>query len=544
MPGWPFGARGSHVRGRRVSRGVRPQGLPSAVVGALVVALTGLSLGLGFYHLSSRSLWLDEGYTWLTAAQNLEGITAIAGSQGYHLLPYYLLIHVLIGWFGDSAFVMRAPSVIAGAASVPLMYLLASRLAGRRVGLYATVLLVVSQPLVFWQQNARDYAFVVLFAVASTLAAVVGLQRETLGPLVGWALIMAVGCYTHPEMLLLVVPQVLVMLLWSRSGRLRAGVIAITVAGGVLSLPVLFNAVHSSVYQTTPLLPPGAGSATEIATFLASGAGSGIPVTAADHALLGITFALAVIGVAILGADLVDRGCTRSNLGLGLGLAWLVLPPIVSWLVSETGHPDFLDRYLILSLPAASLVIAVVLGRIRPRSLGLFGLTYLLIFRFGVLAPSYSVPLDDFSTATAELLAAARPGDCVTIASNQARTLYDYYSGRLARASGGRLTEPVQVMPFAVNGSPQVVLAFNDLPPGDYLNSQQPQFVAQAATGCRRIWLFQSHVGSPTGSATSQLFYRSLLRLEKNLQLYYRPAGQFNYPGVAVTLFDRARLPG
>ncbi len=508
------------------------------------MALTGLSLGLGFYHLSSRSLWLDEGYTWLTAAQNLKGITAIAASQGYHLLPYYLLIHVLIGWFGDSAFVMRAPSVIAGAAAVPLMYLLAARLAGRRVGLYATVLLAVSQPLVFWQQNARDYAFVVLLAVASTLAAVVGIQDGTLGPLVGWALIMAVGCYTHPEMLLLVIPQELVMFLWSGSRRVRVGVVGLTVVGALLNLPVLLNAVHSSVYQTTPLLPPGVGSATEIATFLASGAGTAVPVTATDHALLGITFALAVIGVAMLGADLVDRGCHRANLGLGLGLAWLVLPPVISWLVSESGHPDFLDRYLILSLPAASLVMALVLGRVQPRSLGLFGLAYLIIFRFGVLAPSYSVPLDDFSTATADLLAAARPGDCVTIASNQARTLYDYYSARLARSSGGRLTQPVQVLPFAVNGSPQVVLAFNDLPLGDYRNAQQPQFVAQAATGCRRIWLFQSHVGSPTGSATSRLFYRSLLTLERNVQLYFRPAGQFNYHGVAVSLFDRDRRPG
>ena len=511
----------------------------------LVVALTGLSLGLGFYHLSSRSLWLDEGYTWLTAAQSTKGIWAIAGSQGYHLLPYYLLIHALIGWFGDSAFVLRAPSVIAGAAAVPLMYMLAARLGGRLVGLYAGVLLVVSQPLVFWQQNARDYAFVVLFSVAATLAAVVGIQNRSLGPLVAWALIMAVGCYTHPEMLLLVVPQELAMLLWSRSARIRIGIVGLTAVGALLNLPVLFNAVHSSVYQTTPLLPPGVNSATEIATFLASGAGAGIPVTATDHALLGVTFALTVVGVAMLGADLVERGCTPENLGLGLGLAWLVLPPVLSWLVSESGHPDFLDRYLILSLPAASLVLALVLGRIEARSLGLFGLVYLTIFRFGVLAPSYSVPLDDFSTATAHLLAAARPGDCVTVSSNEARALYDYYSARLARSSGGRLVQPVQVLPFALNGPPAVVLDFNDLPPGAIENSHQPWFVAQAATGCRRIWLFQSHIGSPTGSATSRQFYRSLLTLEANLQQYYRPAGQYNYHGVAVSLFDRFRqTPG
>lgn len=508
-----------------------------------VIALTGLSLGLGFYHLSARSLWLDEGYTWLTASQSTKGITAIAGSQGYHLLPYYLLVHQVMHWFGDSAFVMRAPSVIAGAVSVPLMYLLASRLGGRVVGLYATLLFVVSEPLVFWQQNARDYAFVVLFSVASSLAAVVGIQKESVWSLVAWAVILAVGCYTHPEMLLLVVPQELILLVWSHSARVRGTVIVLTVLGALASLPALLDAVHSSVYQTTPLLPPGVNSATEIATFLASAAGTGAPVTAVDHALLGVTFVLVVVGVGMLGSDLVDRGCAGSNLGLGLGLAWLVLPPIASWLVSESGHPDFLDRYLILSLPAAAVVMALVLDRLGPRTLGLFGLAYLTIFRFGVLAPSYSVPLDDFSTATARVLSSARPGDCVTVFSNQARVLYDYYSGRMATAGKGRFYVPIQVLPYAFNGTPYVVLQFNDVPPATITAFQTPEYVTQAAKPCRRIWLFQSHAGSPTGSPTSRLFYTSLLTLEQNLKAWYHPADIDSYHGVTVSLFDRFRVP-
>ena len=32
------------------------------------------------------------------------------------MLGYYALLHVLIGWFGDGAFVIRLPSVIAAGA--------------------------------------------------------------------------------------------------------------------------------------------------------------------------------------------------------------------------------------------------------------------------------------------------------------------------------------------------------------------------------------------------------------------------------------------
>ena len=118
--------------------------------------LTGASLGLGFFDLTKRSLWLDEGYTWMTSAQNTKTIFAIARTQGWHQVPYYMLIHSMIALFGDSSFVLRTPSVIAGALSVPLLYALVNRLGGRLAGIYTCVLYVCSEPLVFWQQNARD----------------------------------------------------------------------------------------------------------------------------------------------------------------------------------------------------------------------------------------------------------------------------------------------------------------------------------------------------------------------------------------------------
>lgn len=512
------------------------RGLPGLAAWAAVGALTVLSLILGSYHLGGRSLWLDEGFTWLTADLPTGQIFHVARFQGYHLVPYYLLVHAFIRLFGDGPVAMRAPSVLAGAAAVPLLYLLVCRLGGRLAGVYASVLFVVSEPMIFWQQNARDYAFVVLLAVASMLAAVVGLQTGKLWPFAVWMVVTAAGCYTHPEMLLMLPPQILVLILWSRTWRLRATIAAITLVGALASLPALLNAAHSSVYQTTDLLPPAVGSATEISTFLASAAGTGAPVRTVDHALLFLTFALVVLGVAVVGSDLVERGCTWSNLGLGLGLAWLILPPVLSWLVSESGHPDFIDRYLMISLPAASVVLALVLVRLRPRVLGLFGLAYLTIFRFGVLVPSYHYPLDDYSDASKLVLASARPGDCITFSSNQGRVLWDYYSA-------GRSGAPVQVLPFAVNGGPQLILAFNSLPLSEITNLQQRQFVAQVALGCQRIWLYQSHAGSPTGSANSRALAASLDALQHNLGLYYQPAHEEIFTGVAVTVWDRVHKP-
>ena len=518
---------------------LRKRDLPAWVAWPAVLILTGSSLGLAFFDLTKRSLWLDEGHTWLTGRQSIHGVISVARSQGYHLLPYYLLIHFLTVWFGDSSFVLRAPSVVAGGLAVPLLYLLVSRLGGRLAGLYACVLFVVSEPLVFWQQNARDYSLVVFFAVASMLAGVVAVQEERIWMLLVWGAVTALGCFTHTEMLLILPCELLVLLVWSPSRRVRIWLLAITALGGVVSLPVLGQAAHSSVYSITFLAPPNHGSATEIASFLASAAGSSAPQTPVDHALLGLTFALTVIGVAVLGSDIVERGCTQLNMGLGVSLAWLILPPVLSWIVSETGRPDFLDRYIILSLPAASAMLALVLIRAKPRMLGLFAIVYLTIFRAGVLVDSYHVPLDDYRSATKLILADARPGDCITFSIGAGRILWDYYSARLPAKSD----VPSQVLPQAVNGPPAVVLKSSNIPEILIRADQQLSSVGNVAPRCPRIWLLMSHYGNPTGNAEYRYLYQSLHSLNLNLAQYYSEDRHLTYPGVEVTFWTRVRPP-
>ncbi len=49
------------------------------------------------------------------AGQHGSALWHAAAHDGGNMLGYYALLHVLIGWFGDGAFVIRLPSVIAAA---------------------------------------------------------------------------------------------------------------------------------------------------------------------------------------------------------------------------------------------------------------------------------------------------------------------------------------------------------------------------------------------------------------------------------------------
>jgi mannosyltransferase len=506
----------------------------------VVLAATGASMGLGLYHLTSRSLWLDEGYTWLNSSFKISSLWHASGDSGGHLFLYYLLLHGLTAGFGAGAFVLRIPSVVAGAALVPLGFLLTCRLAADRLaGIFAAVLLAVSSPLVFWQQNAREYVFVALLAVVSTLLLVIAVQDLSRLALIGWAVATAVACYTNPQAVLLPAAQLLPVLVWPPARTMwRPLLVVIGVAAAAAVYPLASASALAST--TVQLGPPNAGAVKEAASFLASGTGSAAATTIADHALLGIMAVLWAGALVALCLDLFERGRTEENFGRGLALSWLVVPGLLSWVISETFQPIFADRYLILSLPAAAIVVAMFLARVQPRAVGIYGLVYLTVFRFGVLAPTYDKPVDDFRGATQVVLAHAQRGDCVVFYQNFERMLYDYYAVRIEHAMLHSGPLPAQVLPPATTtDNPRLVEYYDNLPPTYVAQWQTAAVIAVVPRFCPRIWLYESHAGGPTGTSILRVRYAGLRTLQSRLGTSFRLKATFRFSGVQAQLFER-----
>jgi hypothetical protein len=238
-----------------------------------------------------------------------------------------------------------------------------------------------------------------------------------------------------------------------------------------------------------------------------------------------------------------ERGCRRENLGLGLGLGWTVTPILLAWIVSESGRQSFTDRYVIVSLPGAAILLAQVIDRMRPRALGLFAVVYLTIFHAGLLAGNYHVQIDDYRDATRMILTTAHPGDCLTFQSNDGRLLYDYYAIRLSAGHRSGYFSPPQVMPAATVGNPLLVLEYNDLQPAQLNFAQNPTGVADITPRCGRVFILLSHYGTPTGPPSQVQSYHDLEHLTNDLRVYYRTQTVTQYPGMFVQVFIRTHLP-
>ena len=126
-------------------------------------------------RLTFQPLWADEGYSVYFAS--LDAVTlARATAADIHPPFYYYLLKLWMAVWGAGEFSLRLLSVFLGVAAVAFTYALASRLVGRRVGALAALLLALSPFHIYYSQEVRMYALVVLLTTASTLFMVRALE--------------------------------------------------------------------------------------------------------------------------------------------------------------------------------------------------------------------------------------------------------------------------------------------------------------------------------------------------------------------------------
>jgi mannosyltransferase len=435
---------------------------------AVVVGPALLALALCLYELSTRSLWLDEAATVAIAGQHGSALWSAIAHDGGNMLGYYALLHVLIGWFGPGAFVIRAPSAVAAGAAAGAVSLLALRLFDRRAAAAAGVLTAVSLPLVFWGQNARGYAAMVALVAGSFAAFAALLQSPSRRAWIAYVVLTTLAMYAS-FVAVFAVPAQLLILLWRREAWRR--VVTALAASAVCWIPLAVLALDRGAGQLFWVPRPSLKIEKQVVLALTS---AGFepnfhPTWAAG--------ALAIGTMVLLAIALLRRGTPL------LAVSWLVVPVGLMWLWSLVGQPLFTPRNVLVSLPAVALLLGWLLTRTR---LGWVGLALVLALRVVALTPSYGTSPENWRAATAYVTAAKRAGDCVAFYPLDARMPFAYYAH-----------EPVQ----------------------PYIERYE---TPRLPLGCRRVWLVVSHQGLPSGTATARAHFARYVALRSALTRQYR----------------------
>ncbi len=145
-------------------------------------AITILGAAVRLLGLGSEPFWLDEAhtanFTTLTFGElwSFDPVYNRANPPGYIvLMKAWAQVSRSEEWF-------RAPSLIAGVITIPLLYLICARMGSRRAGIVAALLLALAGFHVKYSQEARAYAILTML-VAIVILSVVQLVTQPDGDL-------------------------------------------------------------------------------------------------------------------------------------------------------------------------------------------------------------------------------------------------------------------------------------------------------------------------------------------------------------------------
>ncbi|MGY6500122.1 MAG: glycosyltransferase family 39 protein [Acidimicrobiales bacterium] len=301
--------------------------------------------------LGRKDLWLDEAFTVGATNQLLDSLYQRSGSMGL----YYVLIAPWKDVSLDPAW-LRFPSTLFAAAGVGLAVHLARRLFGLRVAVWSAILMVPLWGVTRFAQETRSYALVMLLTVVSWVIVIRLVDRRDDRRLwVLWGLCSAAAIYSHPLAGLAAVAQLLALRMSDPDLRttVRSGAPGL-IALGVLLVPMAATFTQEEGAAPDWVPPLGRWSISD-----------GLEMLAGPSGIAQLLVFTGLAASSIVVWRQAEEAHTTQWARRAM-VAWLWVPAVALVLIS-VGEPMFVGRYLIGSLPAASIVAALAITRVEPR---------------------------------------------------------------------------------------------------------------------------------------------------------------------------------
>ena len=410
----------------------------------LPAAIGAIALGLRLHGLGDKPLWLDEVASLRRATATVSGLIGDS-LHGSHYPSYFLLLW-LVGQIGTSQFLLRLPSAVFGAIAASLTCAIGTRVAGRRAGAIAGLLMAFSPFEVQLGQEARSYTL----ASCLILTALLGLVRLARDPAAatpfwrdraprGAWLLYCLGTAGALNVLNVAVPWLIaanlgaLAIAW-RLGRGRRG--GFLKNWGLAQLAILLSWLPAlaCVYFVS------SGDVLYATAWAPAVSAKTLWSTVAPVYLMRIssfiTFGLLPAGVPALAAvsvALVLLGSWRLRrepaMLAVLGCAGVLLPAgflLAAWFV-----PVLAPRYFAWSAGPFFILAGAALGRLSLASFAPLaaGLAAACLVN---LMPYYHYETKPrWDLAAAELAAAAQPGDVVLLDSYYSYVVFSVFAARL-----------------------------------------------------------------------------------------------------------------
>jgi uncharacterized membrane protein len=329
----------------------------------IIILLLVLILGsvLRFHALDYQSLWNDELATWMRS--NFDDIITVINFNArtdFHPPGYHILIYFVEKKIGITETILRLPSAIAGVLSILFIYLLGKRLYSSQEGLIASALMAVSWCPIYYSQEARAYSILLTLSILSTyllISMLLTLQRKnkiSYVLILTYIIIAIITCYIHYYGLYLIALQGLFAILVFFRKRKEFSLFLLIYLAIFLAylpwLPIMWEHLHK---ELTWIQPPKITAFLYYLGFLFNRSKLILLIVLIFYLLL---FIREMSG---LWREKQFHNIKINFLNPSMILfLWLFIPFSLVYLSSLISTPVLTNRNLIISLPAAYLLLS------------------------------------------------------------------------------------------------------------------------------------------------------------------------------------------
>lgn len=397
--------------------------------------LIGVSLLLDFYELGKPSIWFDEAFSVELARQPLPVLWRTIFGPEPNMELYYLMLHF---WLRLTAFmglhpvewVVRLPSAVCAALSTGVVFWLGRRYLGTIVAALAALLYACNYLQLIYAQQTRAYALQLLLLSLAWFALLAGLQNDR-GHKRWWCvyvLMTVLAIYAHLFSLLILFSQcVAVVGLFVLSPQWRALIrrrilvfVSCLVLIGLLSIPMFIESLHGAKTGWLPV--PHLPELLSLLTII-----SGDNIRYLSVMIICILCGVLFVGIAVLLRQMSGLSRWASahprishNFAslhdlwpfVWIMLCWLLLPVVLSYLVSQGSLRLFSTRYLMVIVPPFCLLAVLGVVVFRQKMVRII-LSCVLLGSAILVVPHYyqNAQVEDWNTAVHWMLARYQSGD-------------------------------------------------------------------------------------------------------------------------------------
>jgi O-antigen/teichoic acid export membrane protein len=189
----------------------------------------------------TRGLWVDEAISVAQAQLPFTEMIRQLRLADVHPPLHHAILWLTVRVIGTGEVAVRLPSILAGAALVPVLYLLGRDLFDRQTARIAAVAGIVAPFLVWYSQEARMYSVFMLAATAAVLGQVRAMRTNSVADWTLYTLATAVMAWSQYFAVLPIAVQQVTFLavIWQRRRDADGRRFALAWAGSLLALILL-----------------------------------------------------------------------------------------------------------------------------------------------------------------------------------------------------------------------------------------------------------------------------------------------------------------